>query len=122
MQGSSPYASVWNSFILIAMVFKDDIDYSVSETIQGQSLSLAEIIASYIRTGVAPAPLPLNQMEFNRDLSDNEMDVFDGHRLDHDLSELDESEENMREVNDRLQKLKDLEKTPPSEKPSEEKE
>ncbi len=83
-------------------------DYSVSETIQGQSLPLSEIIESYIRTGVAPAPLPLSTMEFNRDLSDNEMDSLDGYRLDHDLTELDSSRENLEFANDRLAKVKAL--------------
>lgn len=83
-------------------------DYSVSETIQGQSLPLSAIIDQYIRTGVAPAPLPLSTMEFNRDLSDSEMDSLDGHKLDHDLSELDASKENLINANDRFSKVKAL--------------
>lgn len=60
----------------------------VDMTIQGQSLPLSEILRQYLLTGVAPAPLN-SQFEFSSDLDDSQLDSLDGHRLDHDLSEID---------------------------------
>lgn len=65
----------------------EQVVYEVDDCIQGQSLPLSEVIKQYLITGVAPAPLP-SQYEFTRDLTDEEFDSFDGHRLDHDLSEV----------------------------------
>lgn len=79
----------------------NQVIFDVDDCQQGQSLPLSEILKQYLLTGVAPCPHN-SSFEFNDDLSDEQMSVFDGHRLDHDFSEIDVNNDSLSFLHEQL--------------------